>query len=337
MPGAALQRQPRRAARAAGGPPPGALGRPLPQAELPLRAGRRAPELRQRPLRHPLGAGGAAGAVGRAAQPRPLRARDALAQAGDALGRGGVRPRVRPRHLHDRRGQRLQHGGDGEQGAQRLQREVRARPPRHRDRRRLRADRGGDRARVLPQLDRQPGDLPRLVPAHAQGGAHGAARPALQRRHGLARGAADRRRAAAPHRPVRGGQRPDGAPDPARVLHQDGQLLHGDGLREGRRGDPHVADAARAGRLPPRDGPLLRTPRRAGGHLRRLPRGDGRRQRPRPGAVRPLVQPGRHAGGPGPRRLRRGGGGVHAHARAGAPARARGRAAAHPGRGRAGR
>ena len=39
---------------------------------------------------------------------------------------------------------------DGEQGAQRLQRQVRARPAPHRDRRRLRRHRDGDRPRVLP-------------------------------------------------------------------------------------------------------------------------------------------------------------------------------------------
>ncbi len=42
-------------------------------------------------------------------------------QAGDALGRGGLRARIRPRRLHDRRGRRLQHGRDGEQGPQHLQ------------------------------------------------------------------------------------------------------------------------------------------------------------------------------------------------------------------------
>ena len=67
-----------------------------------------------------------------------LRLRHGLAQALDALGRGGVRPRVRPRHLHDRRGLRLQHGGDGEQGPQRLQRQIRAGEPGNRDRRGLR-------------------------------------------------------------------------------------------------------------------------------------------------------------------------------------------------------
>ena len=103
------------------------------------------------------------------------------------VGRGGLRARVRPRPLHDRRGRRLQHGGDGEQGAQRLQLEVRAGEPGDRDRRRLQVDRGDHRARVFPQLDRQPDHLPRLVPALAQGGADGLSRPAVLGRHALAR------------------------------------------------------------------------------------------------------------------------------------------------------
>ena len=43
------------------------------------------------------------------------------------------------------------------------------------------------RARVLPQLDRQPRHLPRLVPALAQGRPHGLPRPGVRRRHLLAR------------------------------------------------------------------------------------------------------------------------------------------------------
>ena len=73
----------------------------------------------------------------RARQGGPLRLRDGRAQALDALGRGGLRPRIRPRHLHDRRRVRLQHGRDGEQGPQRLQRQIRAGHARDRDRRRL--------------------------------------------------------------------------------------------------------------------------------------------------------------------------------------------------------
>jgi aminopeptidase N len=53
-----------------------------------------------------------------------------------------VRPRVRSRHLHDRRGRRLQHGRHGKQGAQHLQHVVRAGVAGHRHRRRLSAGRG---------------------------------------------------------------------------------------------------------------------------------------------------------------------------------------------------
>ena len=88
---------------------------------------------------------------------------------------------------------------------------------------------------------------------------------------------AHRGRARPAQPPVRRGRGPDGAPDPPRVVHRDGQLLHGDRLPEGRRGHPHVRRAPRQGRLPQGHGPLLRAPRRPGRHLRRLPRGDGRR------------------------------------------------------------
>ena len=43
------------------------------------------------------------------------------------------------------------------------------------------------RARVLPQLERQSRHLPRLVPAHAQGGPHRLPRPALFAGHDLRR------------------------------------------------------------------------------------------------------------------------------------------------------
>jgi aminopeptidase N len=50
-------------------------------------------------------------------------------EEGDDLGRGSVRSRVRSGHLHDRRGGRLQHGRDGEQGIERFNsRYVLARP-----------------------------------------------------------------------------------------------------------------------------------------------------------------------------------------------------------------
>ena len=59
--------------------------------------------------------------------------------------------------------------------------------PGDRHRCRLPGDRGGDRPRVLPQLDRQPGHLPRLVPVESQGRADRLPRPGVFRRHGFAR------------------------------------------------------------------------------------------------------------------------------------------------------
>ena len=59
-----------------------------------------------------------------------------------------------------------------------------------RDRRRLPGHRDRHRARVFPQLDRQPGHLPRLVPAQPEGRADGLPRPGVHRRHGQPRGQA---------------------------------------------------------------------------------------------------------------------------------------------------
>jgi aminopeptidase N len=50
------------------------------------------------------------------------------------------------------------------------------------DRCRLRGHRGDHRARIFPQLDRQPHHLPRLVPALPQGRADGLPRPGILRR-----------------------------------------------------------------------------------------------------------------------------------------------------------
>ena len=68
--------------------------------------------------------------------------------------------------------------------------------------------RGGHRARVFPQLDRQPHHLPRLVPALPEGRADGLPRPGVLRRPALARGQAHRRRARPARAPVRRGRRP---------------------------------------------------------------------------------------------------------------------------------
>ena len=132
---------------------------------------------------------------------------------------------------------------------------------RDRDRCRLRQHRGDHRARIFPQLDRQPHHLPRLVPALPQGRADRFPRPGIpsdQRSRPVKRIAdvRDAARRAVPR--GRGPARPSGA---ARGLSRDQQLLHGDRLREGRRGRAHAArrcsgeDGFRA-----RHGPLFRAP-----------------------------------------------------------------------------
>ena len=127
------------------------------------------------------------------------------------LGRGRVRPGIRPRRVQHRRRVRLQHGRDGEQGAERLQHEIRAGEAGDRDRRRLPGHRDGHRARIFPQLDRQPRHLPRLVPAVAEGRPDGLSRPGVLRRSGQPRGEAHRRRARAARGAVPRGCRPAGA------------------------------------------------------------------------------------------------------------------------------
>ena len=52
---------------------------------------------------------------------RQDRARDEFADRRRRLGRGALQAVARPRALHDRRGRRLQHGRDGEQGVEHLQ------------------------------------------------------------------------------------------------------------------------------------------------------------------------------------------------------------------------
>ena len=84
-----------------------------------------------------LGQGKAAAGVGRAARSRQDPSRDGFAHQLDPLGRKALWPGTRSRPLHDRRRQRLQHGRDGEQGAQHLQHEVRAGEPRNGHRYRL--------------------------------------------------------------------------------------------------------------------------------------------------------------------------------------------------------
>ncbi|XQU68070.1 hypothetical protein OJJOAM_000801 [Cupriavidus sp. H18C1] len=325
---AAVQRQSDRRTGSGRRPPRGRVGRPLPQAVLSVRDRRRQAAMHRATHHHRLGQGEAAAGLGRTARPRQDAARDGFADPRDPLGRAALRAGARSGPLHDRRRRRLQHGRDGEQGPEHLQHQVRAGQCGDRDRHRLLQYRIGGRPRVLPQLDRQPRDLPRLVPAVAEGRADGVPRPGILRRHDGAaggrrrlgpRGQAHRGRARAAAGAVPRGRRPDGASGAARQLRGDQQLLHRDGVRERRRGRAHVPDPAGPRGLPQGHGPVFPAARRPGGDLRRLPRRDGRRQRPRSDAVRPLVQPGRHARGRRAYRLGRRPGPAHADADAAMP------------------
>ena len=235
-------------------------------------ARRRRSRPRRRRLRHHVGATRRARRLCRARPRGARRLRDGRAEAGDGVGRARLRPRIRPRLLQHRRRLRLQYGGDGEQGAQRLQRQIRAGVAADGDRRRLRRHRGRHRPRVLPQLDRQPHHLPRLVPALPEGGADRLSRPGILRRPALGAGQAHRRRARAARRAIRRGRRPARPSGAAVGLSRDQQLLHRDGLSEGRRGHPHAASADRRRGVPRRHGSLFRALRRHGGDGRGFPR-----------------------------------------------------------------
>ena len=80
------------------------------------------------------------------------------------------------------------------------------------DRPRLRADRRRRRARIFPQLDRQPDHLPRLVPAVPEGGPDRLPRPELLGRPARPRRPADQGREGPARPPVRRGRRAAGPP-----------------------------------------------------------------------------------------------------------------------------
>ena len=187
VPGAAEQRQPRRIRRSGQRPPLREMARPAPQAELSVRAGRRRPGGARAEDPQPHRARSPAAGVRQARRPRQDRTRDELADRRAGLGRGALRPEPGPGALHDRRGRGLQLRRDGEQGPEPVQHQVRAGQRRHRHRRRLLRRRERGRPRVLPQLDRQPRHLPRLVPAVAEGGPDGLPRPGIQHGHGRQR------------------------------------------------------------------------------------------------------------------------------------------------------
>jgi hypothetical protein len=260
FPGAARERQSRRPRPSARRPPLCRVDRPVAEAELPVRGRRRSSRIHRGPLPHHGRPRRAPAHPCRAAGHRPLRACDGQPEALDDLGRAGVRPRLRPRRVQHRRDLRLQHGRDGEQGPQHLQRQGHRGRSRDRDRCRPRLCRSGGGARILPQLDRQPRDLPRLVPAVAEGGPDRVPRPGILGRPGFACGQAHRRRAPAAHAAVSRGRRAVRAPGAALGLQRDQQLLHIHRLRQGRGSGAPVSHPARPRRIPSRHGPVLRTP-----------------------------------------------------------------------------
>ena len=136
--GPAVQRQPGRARRARRRPPLREVARPVPEAELPLRPRRGGSGRARTAHPHPRRARSPAADLRAPRRPRQDRARDELAHRERRVGRGALRPRARSRSLHDRRGRRLQHGRDGEQGPQHLQRQLHPRQPVGRDGWRLR-------------------------------------------------------------------------------------------------------------------------------------------------------------------------------------------------------
>jgi hypothetical protein len=295
-------------------PPLGALGRPLRQAGLSVRPGRGEAGRAGGQLHHGIGAQGAPRRVCRAGQARPVRTRHGGAEESHGVGRAALRPGDGPRPLHDRRGRRLQHGRDGEQGPQHLQHQVRAGAAGHRHRHRLPEHRPRRRPRVFPQLDRQPRHLPRLVPVVIEGRPHGVPRPGVRRRRAFARGDAHPGSAPVARRPVPRGCRADGASDPARLLRRDQQLLHRHGLRKRRRGGAHDPHPPRPRQFPQGHGPLLPAPRRPGRDLRGFRRRDAGCIEGRSRPVPPLVCPRRHAALEGYRHLRRGRQTLHADA-----------------------
>ena len=258
----------------------GEMGRPAPEALLPVRAGRRRSRRPSRTDSRPRsGTAGGAGDLGAPRRRGQMRPCDGLAEEVDALGRGDVRPRIRSRRVQHRRGQRLQHGGDGEQGPQHLQHALRAGQARDRDRHRLPGHRGGHRPRIFPQLDRQPGHLPRLVPAVAEGRADRLPRPAVLGRSGQP----TRCSRIGNVRTLRAAQFPEDAGPLAHPVQPQSYLridnfYTRDRLQQGRRAGPHDPHAARARRVPPRHGPLHPAARQPGRDDRGFRRRDAGRR-----------------------------------------------------------
>ena len=105
------------------------------------------------------------------------------------------------------------------------------------------------RSRIFPQLDGQPGHLPRLVPALAQGRADRLSRAAIRWRSLFAGRGADSDGTQPEVVAVSRGCRPHGPSGAAPVVSTDQQLLYVHGLQQGRRSGAHDANAARSRRL----------------------------------------------------------------------------------------
>ena len=176
--------------------------------------------------------------------------------------------------------------------------------------------------RVLPQLDRQPRHLPRLVPALAQGRPDGLPRPGVQRRRVLARPWRASRTCAS----LRSRQFPEDAgpmAHPVRPdsLRRDQQLLH---RRPSTRRAPRSCACTQTllGKEGFRHGMDLYFQRHDGQAVTcddfRAAMADANDAGPR--AVRALVLAGRHAGARMPRRIRRQRGDLHAAREAIVPA-----------------
>ena len=156
------------------------------------------------------------------------------------------------------------------------------------------------RARIFPQLVGRPRDLPRLVPAVAEGRLHRLPRPELLGRHRKPGGQADRGCARAPRGAVPRRRR---ARSPIRcgptAIIEISNFYTATVYNKGAEVIRMMAHRAWPGEVPRRHRSLFRPPRRRGGDLRRFREGAGGRERRRPDAVQDLVQPGRNAEGQG--------------------------------------
>ena len=186
--GAAVQRQPHRKRRLAGRPPFRGLARPASQAVLSVRAGRRRSGSRRGPFPHHV-----AGATSTLRIYVEHGKQDRCGYAMDSLKRSMRWDEERFGREYDLDIFMIVAVSDFNMGAMENKglnvfndKYVLASAATATDAD-FAAYRGGDRARIFPQLDRQPHHLPRLVPALPEGRPDGFPRPGIFRRHALAR------------------------------------------------------------------------------------------------------------------------------------------------------